>query len=435
MEKDKILLNNESYVLKKVKNNGDDVAFVSAKDINTQNEKVERNSEVLNILNDVQSGDVVTLIVDHKTDSKCQIGSVGTGIVTKLEDGNILFKGEYYHKNEILNIVIEKKNNVNYDERRKSQEEIKKICKDVFNKYYESRLRFLLSRYNYRFEIDKMLFDETDSYISDIFDSLLGDNIKEVPKAIHYKKDLYYSVFNAPIIEYFGDSYQTKKITGVVSNYIDKYNELCNKTTQWFYEDNKECFIDNALANLMDFCEDGFLDESEKKEAISEIRQLDNIEKVIKLIYTYMFSSSALKSYKDIDFIDYTYISVSLFKLTEVVFNKVLNKYWGNTKIISMEENKKAKEKNRNPRQIDLSNDQLVLGEMEQFFNSINNEVQLHLSQKTRYRDEIKVRLRPWIRDDRNGFLHKDIQSLSELESCIKSTFVVMFLIVLAVKR
>ena len=443
MDKDNIIINDELYVLKKVKikkdknDLSDKVPFVYANEVDVKEIKIEKRDHdaVAEVLKEVQSGDICTLIVDHKKPSKCLLGSLGTGVITRLEDGNVLFCGEYYKTSEIVNIVLEKKCNTNYDDRRLSQEEVKKTCKNIFDKYYDSRLKFLLSRYNYRFELDKMIFDESNSYVNDILTALIGDETRQLPNAMQYKKDEYYSYFNAPLIQYFGDSYQTRKIVGIVNNYIDKYNQLCNKSLQWFYEDNKECFIDNALANLMDFCEDGFLDESEKKEAISEIRQLDNIEKVIKLIYTYMFSSSALKSYKDIDFIDYTYISVSLFKLTEVVFNEVLNKYWGNTKIISMEENKKAKEENRNPRQIDLSNDQLVLGAMEQFFNSINNEVQLHLSQKTRYRDEIKVRLKPWIRDDRNGFLHKDIQSLSELESCIKSTFVVMFLIVLAVKR
>jgi len=438
MDKDNIIINDELYVLKKVKNDlSDKVPFVSANEVDVKEIKIEKRDHdaVAEVLKEVQSGDICTLIVDHKTPSKCHFGSLGTGVITRLEDGNVLFCGEYYKTSEIVNIILKKKCNTNYDDRRLSQEEVKKTCKNIFDKYYDSRLKFLLSRYNYRFEIDKMIFDESDSYVNDILTALIGDEARQLPKAMQYKKDEYYSYFNAPLIQYFGDSYQTRKIVGIVNNYIDRYNQLCNKSLQWFYDDNKESFINNALTNLMEFCENGFLDEYEKQEAISEIRQLDNIEDIIKLIYTFMFSVSALKSYKDMDFIDYTYISVSLFKLTELVFNKMLTKYWGDTKIISAEENKKAKEEDRDPHYIDLSNSKLVLGAMEQFFNSINNDVQRHLAQKSRYRDEIKVRLRPWIKDDRNGFLHKDIQNQQELESCIESTFILMFIIVLAIKR
>ena len=436
MEKDNIILNEDVYTLKKTeKNSSKNIPFVSAEDIDINAIKMLRNKDLDTILSEVQSGDICTLVVHCNSKTRARLGSTDTGVVTKLEDGRLLFKGEYYKNDELINIILKKKNDTNYDDRRISQEEAKKICKGVFEKYYESRLSFLLKSYNARTDLGEILCDESDRYIEEIFAEIMGDNIKHFPTMTQYRKDEYYSAFNAPLIEYLGDSYQTKKIVGVIGNYIDKYSQLRKKSLHWFYDDNKEIFIENALKNLLLLCEDDFLEDGEKQEAINEIRQLDNIEDIIKLLYTYMFSVSALRPYKNIDFIDYTYISVSLFKLTEVIFNKMLTKYWGDTKIISIEENKKAKEEERDPHYIDLSNSKLVLGAMEQFFNSINNDVQLHLSQKARYRNEIKAKLKPWIKDDRNGFLHKDIQSLQELERCIRSTFALMFLIVLAVKK
>ena len=348
----------------------------------------------------------------------------------------MLFKGEYISVNEIVNIKLIKSQNINYETRMLAQEEIKQICRKHFARYYKGRIEYLLGLYSARTDLGDVLFRNVDDYISDIVQELTNNQCSVVPTEANIsKKTDKYNAFDCGLIEYFGDSPKSDKIINLIYSNIQKYIELLNKNISWFYQDNRELFVEIALQKLITLSGNTALKHYEIEEVITELKSLNILDSVIKLIYTFMFSSSALTAYKQIDFIDYTYISVSLFKLAELLFSELLKKYWGHKKIISQKENQKAKNNNRGPKQINLSNEKLVLGEKKQFLYSTDSEINLHLESKSQYKEMVNQKIGNWIDKDRNGFLHKDIQSAEELNNCIPATLELMFYLVLLIKK
>ena len=138
---------------------------------------------------------------------------------------------------------------------------------------------------------------------------------------------------------------------------------------------------------------------------------------------------------QEFDFVDYTYVSVSLFKLIEILFNDLLKKYWNDEKIISKAEVEKANKSNVEIEGVDVNNEKLMLGEMKQFLYATNTKIVNHLRTKQTYTDLLREKMGIWLEEKRNGYLHKHVQGLDKLKDSISATFELMCLIVLVIKK
>ena len=119
-------------------------------------------------------------------------------------------------------------------------------------------------------------------------------------------------------------------------------------------------------------------------------------ESVIRMLSTYNYTCDLYKKHPN-DFIDLTFITVSLYKMIEVLFCQFVNKLFGTKTIID-----------RKGKTIDLSDNELTLGELNQIFYCKDETIKNYLYHSYPYSDKLKNFLKSWIKYSRNGFLHKD---------------------------
>lgn len=363
--------------------------------------------EIIKVLDKIDDGDYCFVF----SENYC-----GSNIVVKLRDNKgIIFNGHIIPIEEIKKLDIKNKNPIDYEKRKLRQEDVRKTCNEMVEFVYMNRLEFLLELYEYR-DINLLMFEGLDIY------EIIQSIIKSITAGkLCLKKNI--NNYQVILKSYLGDNIATDKIIEIIEKCLNKCKEIKSKPLSWFYEDNKERFIEYALEKLFATIDNSIIGEEEKKLVKLELLQVDNIESIVKLIFTYKFASTSLSGYDELDFMDYTYISVSVFKLTEILFNKMLNKYWSHKKIID-----------RRSSHIDLAETKLVLGKMKQFLSSDDDEIVRHLGCKKKYLNKLNEKLGVWIEQKRNGYLHKDILNLNDLRDSILVSIEIMCLIVLVVK-
>lgn len=364
--------------------------------------------EIIKVLDKIDDGDYCFVF----SENYC-----GSNRVVKLRDNKgIIFNGHIIPIEEIKKLEIKNKNPIDYEKRKLKQEDVRKVCNGIVENVYKHRLNSLLGLYEYRDTVLTM-FDAMSIYeiIPSIISSITSGNLRIKKNSFNYKVTLK---------SYLGDNIATDKIIEIIEKCSNKCREINSKPLSWFYEDNKEKFIDCALEKLFATIDDSIINKEEKEVVKQELLQVDNIESIVKLIFTYKFTSTSLSGYEELDFMDYTYISVSVFKLTEILFNKMLNKYWSHKKIVDKRSNR-----------IDLAETKLVLGKMKQFLSSDDEEIVKHLECNKKYLDKLNEKLGVWIEQKRNGYLHKDILNLKDLQDSVIASFELICLIVLVVKK
>ena len=363
--------------------------------------------EINRVLDEIEDGDYCSVISTN---------FVGAHRVTKLRDNKgIIIRGRIIPIEEIKQLNLKHKNPIDYEKRKLRQEDVRKICNEKVADVYDRRLDFLFRLYDKR---DVLMKWFSGTNINEIIPSLI-DSITAGKLNLKHSSD-----YRRSLKFYLGDNIATDKIIEMLEKCSRKCREINSKPLSWFYEDNKKKFINCALDKLFSTIDISIINEEEKEMVKVELLQLDNIENIVKLIFTYKFTSTAVSGYDELDFMDYTYISVSVFKLTEILFNKMLNKYWAHKKIID-----------RGSNQIDLAETKLVLGKMKQFLSSRDEEILNHLDCRKKYVTKLNEKLGVWIEHKRNGYLHKDILNLTELQDSIIASFELICLILLVIKK
>ena len=147
-------------------------------------------------------------------------------------------------------------------------------------------------------------------------------------------------------------------------------------------------------------------------------------ETIIRMLLTYNYTLDLYGKHPN-DFIDLTFIMVSLYKVVEILLCSYINKRFGNIVI-----------RDRRNKEIDLSRDDLTLGEMNQIFYCNNEEIKSFLYNKYPYSNKLKHLLSDWIKYSRNGFLHKDsLEESNELEQSALDSLDVLFYIPLTFSK
>ena len=145
----------------------------------------------------------------------------------------------------------------------------------------------------------------------------------------------------------------------------------------------------------------------------------DCSDSIIRMLLTYNYTCDLYEKYPN-DYIDLTFITVSLYKLVEILMCSFVNSLFNGIVIVDKYKNT-----------IVLSDDDLTLGEMNQLFYCDNNTIKTFLHKSKPYSDQLKNILSNWIKYSRNGFLHKD--SITEgdklKQSSLKSLDVFFYLV------
>ena len=118
-------------------------------------------------------------------------------------------------------------------------------------------------------------------------------------------------------------------------------------------------------------------------------------------------------------FLDFSFIAVVMFKLVEIIFYNLLNKFWSESRV---------RDKYGD---IDFSKDSINLGKMEQFFKSNEMEIVHHLHERIKYNELLQTKLTQWIQKTRNGFLHRHILSDLVIENSVSDSIDIMCLLIL----
>ena len=283
---------------------------------------------------------------------------------------------------------------------------------------------------NYRLRLDEYVqeIDSSSNYVSTDF-AYIDENseynyvakIEDVLIKINIcDSDIYFKALIGE--EYF---YNLQKACIDYNNRIGRLSrlpltELRKKDTQLF----NNILFENIFAYLEI---DKFSDE--EKEIVKEQLYLSkNSGKIFRLLYTLLYTLRVFESDKDYyDYLDLTFITVSAFKVVEVVFGELLNKHFGHITI-----------KDSENKTIDFSNPKLSLGNMQQFFTSTHKEIVSLLSKdKDRVSETVKI-LDDWRDTSRNHLLHKDIITIKDkqqLRQSITDSIVLLFNIVLIFKK
>lgn len=268
-------------------------------------------------------------------------------------------------------------------------------------------------------------------YCEEEIQKFLKNNILELENATKEeaysfnKADIYFANDYKTIFKLlYGDNKKSEGIIEIISHYGKKANELGKLSANEMFRKHKDLFIEVAAKNLSEHCTLDCLDEYQKNEIIDELSKLEEFDEIIKMIFTFMFTFNSIKKYQNLNFLDYTFISVELFKITELVFNRFLNIYWKNKKIQDVNSN-----------DIIFSNKQLELGKMYQFYKSKDKEIINHLKKKINLTYKIEEILPRWISKTRNGFLHKDILDIATLEKSIEDSINILFLVIATIKK
>lgn len=208
----------------------------------------------------------------------------------------------------------------------------------------------------------------------------------------------------------------TTTIKEIVNRLFERINGLSLSAKYYIQKDNsfKKELFDKVFA--------GILENYSEKEINVVYKNLSSspyLDSIIRMLTTYNYTNELYSKYPN-DYLDLTFIVVSLFKIVEVLFCKFLNDTFSGLKIKDLKGNT-----------IDLSNKDLTLGAMKQIFYSKNVEIKNFLREKAPYSDKLKRVIEDWIKVSRNGFLHKhSIECDNRFEiSALNSLDIIFFLV------
>ena len=197
----------------------------------------------------------------------------------------------------------------------------------------------------------------------------------------------------------------------LIISWCSKIKLLANLPLSKLRKKNKDLFYETLYKNL--FAE-GYklsLSESERKIVTSYLKDCPNSNDISRMIYTFAYTLKGFEHDKEYsDYLDLTFILVSVFKIVEVVFSNLLNEEFGNKRIRDSRGNI-----------IDFSNEKLTLGNMKQFFYSSDRDIQCFLNKNQQVSKDTLSIMNRWIDESRNGFLHKDIVEVSNVEQLAES--------------
>ena len=163
----------------------------------------------------------------------------------------------------------------------------------------------------------------------------------------------------------------------------------------------------------------------EVKLVFDYLLECDFSDYIIRAFNTYVYCSK--KSPYDsaaFDYLDLTFIVVSLFKLVETMFCRFVNLKWHDKVITPLHG------KNRRP--IYLSDEDLSLGSLNKIFDCNDRDINDFLYKRQKYADDLYIVLDRFINCSRNGFLHKDaIEDSENLDVSIDDSLNSIFLLVL----
>ena len=199
----------------------------------------------------------------------------------------------------------------------------------------------------------------------------------------------------------------TSVIRKVISNCQESINKL--STSASFYAKEDETFKKELFNNVFESIKDKYSEE-ENNFVFNSICECKYSDTVIRMLLTYNYTNELYKKYPN-DYVDLTFITVSLYKIVEILMCNFINEHFGSYSILM-----------KNGKMLDLSEEDLTLGEMNQIFYTDNSAIRSFLKRKSEYSSKLKTILSAWIKYSRNGFLHKhllnnDKKTESELNS------------------
>jgi len=217
----------------------------------------------------------------------------------------------------------------------------------------------------------------------------------------------------------YGENKKTENYKKILIKYFDDYERLIKMNISILYEENKSLFIDSAL-NVLLSQNTLNLNQEQISLITNYLKSTEKLEKIIKMLLTFQYAYNLFSSNKNVDVLDFTFIAVSLFKTTEIIFNDLLNKYWSHIVI-----------KNNFGKTIDYSNETLELGKMNLFFEFADMEVAGHLRRRQLYYNKLINKLTTWISKSRNGFLHKCVLGVETLNQSVTDSIDITCLLIL----
>lgn len=174
---------------------------------------------------------------------------------------------------------------------------------------------------------------------------------------------------------------------------------------------NRELFNDRLLSFLFKSCDNLELKNDEQNIIKQYLTNCNKSNEILRMLYTYVYTSNIFtEDNKYCDYVDLTFITVSIFKVVEVIFNDLLNHKFGYKTI-----------RDKKNQTVDFSKEDLTLGKMQQFFLSDDSDIKSFVVKKQSLANTINDLLEVWIKKSRNGFLHKDIIDISNTTQLHKS--------------
>ncbi|MDD7316739.1 MAG: hypothetical protein PUG55_04860 [Bacillales bacterium] len=197
----------------------------------------------------------------------------------------------------------------------------------------------------------------------------------------------------------------------LIISWCSKIKLLSNLPLSKLRKKNKDLFYETLYKNLFVEGHKLSLSEKERKIVISYLKDCPNSNDISRMIYTFAYTLKGFEYGKEYsDYLDLTFILVSVFKIVEVVFSNLLNEEFGNKRI-----------RDNRGNIIDFSNEKLTLRNMKQFFYSSDRDIQCFLNKNQQLSKDTLLIMNRWIDESRNGFLHKDIVEVSNVEQLAES--------------
>lgn len=298
------------------------------------------------------------------------------------------------------------------------------IEEDVIEEYFEDLCEVNNEQYSFtnQSETYESIINAKDFLLFYPDGRIIGNKFQYKPYKSNKRANLQYI-----LISLYGENQKTNTYQNIIEKYVLDLNKIANMELSEIYNKNKELFLQTTLPIFIKKATIN-LHTKEQQTIYNYLSKNKNIDKIIQLIFTFQYTSQ-LNHYVTynkhtgfanvLNFLDFSFVAVQMFKLVEIVFYDLLNDFWESSNI---------RDKYGN---VDVSDDKINLGKMNQFFNSNDNEIVNHLNLKRIHNDKLQEKLSKWIDKTRNGFLHKHILSQSLLNSSITDSIDIVCLLIL----
>jgi len=303
-----------------------------------------------------------------------------------------------------------------------------------YNSYYSSKYNIVFLRTTQIDEIEELIRnkDYADSY-SDVIE--FDDKYKEYRSIIDNAEKVSF----VSIKEKFKGKYAIS-----LMNFLTKYNLITTdevvqfeilyndfkkdrskiKNDLSYYIKNDDDFKHKLCSKIFSSISNNYSKE-EIEFVISYIISSEYSISLLRFLYTYNFTNNLLDENKsNYNFLDKTFVVVSIFKMVEFLFCKLINKKWPKKFIYC--------KTSRNKNKINLKKDNLMLAEMEQIFVTDDSEISMFIKIREKYSIPLKGLISRFRKVSRNGFLHKDtIKKNKQLDISIKDSLNSIALLIL----